>query len=107
MSRPNHIVAPEELMAYLDGELPAEQAIKIAGHLESCRECQKLAADLKEVSEMMMGWDVEAATPELGEGLVGALGDEKDAKLRRYGVKRSWQTNVLSPRGLVRAGGLA
>src|SRR5215831_12473706 len=99
MSRPNHIVAPEELMAYLDGELPAEQAIDIAGHLESCRECQRLAADLKEVSAMMMGWEVEAAVPELGDELAAALSDKRHTKQPVLGLKPSWRTSLLSPRG--------
>src|SRR5262245_45657694 len=107
MSRPNHIVEPEELMAYLDGELATEQAIATAAHLESCRECRRLAADLKEVSEMMMGWEVEAAEPKLGDELAAALGDEKRSKQRSLGAKRAWQTNLLSPAGLFQAGAVA
>jgi hypothetical protein len=106
MSKPNHIIEPEELMAYLDGELPAEQAIDTAGHLESCRECQRLAADLKEVSELMMAWEVEAVGSELGEKLEAAVGDKPAKQLSLRG-KRAWRTNLLSPRGLVWAGGLA
>ena len=31
-----HPIAPEELMAYLDGELPVERAGVTAEHLERC-----------------------------------------------------------------------
>src|SRR5262245_22994296 len=106
MSKPNHSVEPEELMAYLDGELPAERAIDTAAHLQSCRECQRLAVDLKEVSELMMAWEVEAVEPELGEKLEAALSDTP-AKQLRLGGRRAWQTNLLSPRGLIWAGALA
>jgi Domain of unknown function (DUF4349)/Putative zinc-finger len=107
MNKPNHIVEPEELMAYLDGELPAEQAIDTAAHLESCRECQRLAADFKEVSQMMMGWEVESVEPELGGKLKAALGNQDRPRLRKSGVRRTWRSSLFSPRGLLWAGGLA
>src|SRR5262249_40793006 len=100
MSKANHIVEPEELMAYLDGELPAEQAIDTAGHLESCRECQRLAADLKEVSETMMAWEAEIVEPQIGKMLEAALSEEDHTKRRKSKVRRT-----LSPR-LLWAGGL-
>ena len=42
-------------MAYLDGELPADRAGVAAGHLQHCRECQNLAADLQVVSAAPAG----------------------------------------------------
>lgn len=56
-----HPIEPEELMAYLDGELAAGRALLAADHLGSCRECQALVADLRRVSERMLDWRVEAA----------------------------------------------
>lgn len=55
----NHPVEQEELMAYLDGELPADQAVAAAAHLEQCPECRKLAGDLRGVSVAMRSWEVE------------------------------------------------
>jgi len=57
----NHPIEQEELMAYLDGELPIDRASAAAGHLERCRECQGLAADLQSVSRRLMEWQVEPA----------------------------------------------
>src|ERR1035438_3941399 len=54
----NHPIEQEELMAYLDGELPVDRAGLAAGHLEHCRECQSLAADLQGVSRRLMEWQV-------------------------------------------------
>lgn len=48
-------------MAYLDGELPATRAAEAMTHLERCVECQKLAADLRRVSQEMSAWEVEPA----------------------------------------------
>ena len=58
-----HPVEPEELMAYLDGELPVEQATAAAAHLEECRECQILVAEMNSVSEVLTAWGIESAEP--------------------------------------------
>lgn len=55
----SHAVDQEEIMAYLDGELPAGRAAEAASHLEHCRECQSLAADLQSVQRTMLEWQVD------------------------------------------------
>jgi hypothetical protein len=64
MSTNRHPIEQEELMAYLDGELPADQATEALLHLELCAECQTLAADFRGVSQALMAWEVGA--PEVG-----------------------------------------
>jgi hypothetical protein len=64
MSTNRHPIEPEELMAYLDGELPADYATEALSHLEQCQECQVLAADFRGVSQALMAWEVES--PEVG-----------------------------------------
>jgi Domain of unknown function (DUF4349)/Putative zinc-finger len=54
-----HAIEPEEMMAYLDGELPDARASEAITHLERCAECQKLAADLRRVSQEMAAWQVD------------------------------------------------
>jgi hypothetical protein len=54
-----HPIEPEELMAYLDGELPPDSASRAMEHLGTCRECQVLALDLRRMSERMTEWQVE------------------------------------------------
>jgi len=58
-----HPIDPEELMAYLDGELSVDRAATAAAHLENCRECQELAADLQGVSRRMTAWQVDPCAP--------------------------------------------
>lgn len=67
MSTTKHPIEQEELMAYLDGELPADQATGALSHLELCPECQALAADFRGISQDLMTWEVEA--PEVGMSL--------------------------------------
>jgi hypothetical protein len=64
MSTNRHPIEQEELMAYLDGELSADQATEALSHLELCPECQTLAADFRGVSQELLAWEVES--PEVG-----------------------------------------
>ena len=41
--------------AYLDGELDAAQSLAVETHLESCAECQALAADHADLHAAMAG----------------------------------------------------
>ena len=62
MSNRAHLIDQEELMAYLDGELPVGRAAIVASHLEGCAECKALTADLRQVSQHMAAWQVGASS---------------------------------------------
>lgn len=64
MSKSNHPIEQEELMAYLDGELATNRAVAAAAHLEHCAECQELADDLRKLAQELMAWEVELGEPE-------------------------------------------
>src|SRR5580700_6565138 len=59
MSEIRHAIEPEELMAYLDGELASGRAAEAMTHLDRCPECQRLAGDLRRVSQELTAWQVE------------------------------------------------
>jgi hypothetical protein len=69
----NHPIDQEEVMAYLDGELPIEQATAIAAHLGECSDCQRLAADLKHVSEALMSWEIDPVSDQIKPAIAAAL----------------------------------
>jgi len=73
MNRSLHSVDPEELMAYLDGELPAERARVCATHLEQCRECQALTADFRSLYQQMNSWQVGPAPESLDRAVRSSL----------------------------------
>src|SRR5215831_198721 len=73
MSKSTHAIQPEELMAYLDGELSPEREIAASEHLERCRECQRLAADLQALSRRLMTWEVTPSNRPLIEDLTYSL----------------------------------
>jgi hypothetical protein len=56
-----HAFEPEEVMAYLDGELEPRRAAALAGHLDRCTECQDVARELRLVSGRMMNFEIEPA----------------------------------------------
>ncbi len=60
-----HPVEREDVMAYLDGELPSDRTALVAEHMEECAECQRLAAELREVSRQMAAWEVGPSSARL------------------------------------------
>ncbi|HLJ85498.1 MAG TPA: DUF4349 domain-containing protein [Candidatus Angelobacter sp.] len=60
---------PDELMAYLDGELGAKESSRAAAHLDQCEQCQKIAAELRDVSQFLAGWQTEPFEANLVESV--------------------------------------
>ena len=59
MTAADHPVSPEDLMAYLDGELPLAQAAVVQAHVAGCDGCQRSSGELRGVSRDMSRWQVE------------------------------------------------
>ena len=97
MSPNTHPIEQEELMAYLDGELPAEQATEALSHLKLCSECQALAFDFRNVSRELMAWEVDSPevgiTSEIETALAERIGKRKPAKLSSPRLKNNVMTN--------------
>jgi anti-sigma factor RsiW len=73
MTAETHPVEREQLMAYLDGELAADAATRVAAHIKECADCRQLEADLLSVSNQMLSWSVEPASPQLSENVLAEL----------------------------------
>jgi hypothetical protein len=56
-----HLVAPEEIMALLDGELSADRAPFVSEHIEECVRCRQVAESLRGNSETLARWTVATA----------------------------------------------
>jgi hypothetical protein len=106
MSTNRHPIEQEELMAYLDGELPPDQATEALSHLELCPECQALAADFRGVSQELLAWEVGSSEVGIPSEINAAL----EERLRKREVaKVSWpklKNRVITSRW-VWAGALA
>src|SRR5215470_1025154 len=75
MSTTRHPIEQEDLMAYLDGELPADRATEALSHLELCSECQTLVADFRSISQELMAWEVESPEVGISSEINAALGE--------------------------------
>ena len=101
-----HPVEAEELMAYLDGELPVERASFAAAHLQDCRECQIVAAELKSVSESLTTWEIEPKDPTIDAELAAALdAREQQSNEATPEVRSTWLSGIRFPRFAPFAGG--
>jgi hypothetical protein len=61
MSTRSHPFSPDEVMAYLDGEVTGERALAVADHLEGCAACAGLAAEFCTLSQQMLAWSAQAS----------------------------------------------
>src|SRR5262245_38984157 len=52
---------PEELMAFLDGESPADARASIEAHVVACAECRQVISDLGGVNRAVAAWQLENA----------------------------------------------
>lgn len=76
MTRANHTLEPEDLMAYLDSELLPDRASEAAAHLSGCKQCQELAAELQQISQAMLVWEVEEPSIDLAAALSHTFEDK-------------------------------
>src|SRR5437016_350292 len=87
-----HPIEQEELMAYLDGELEAERAGITATHLKRCQECQKLAADLRAVSQDLMEWELPPSDSQVPSELAAVLAEAKEPEKQKSLALRTRKT---------------
>ena len=58
MNTTAHTVSPEDLMAFLDGELSASAAESVAAHLADCEECAGIVTQFRNISQSLSLWTV-------------------------------------------------
>ena len=59
MSTTTHPFAPEEIMAFVDGELSADRAQSMSTHIAQCGECHEAAAAFRSISHGLSQWQVD------------------------------------------------
>jgi hypothetical protein len=67
-----HPFAPEEIMAFVDGELSADRAQSISAHIDQCAECAQLAAQVRSASQVLTKWRVDAPSASVQEHVLSA-----------------------------------
>jgi hypothetical protein len=107
MNSMTHLVAPEEIMALVDGELTAAEAKEVAAHIEECAECAALRDELRGTSLALHEW----AVPEVSAEVIRAVEEKieradakaKAMKPRSYTVLsfRNWRLWAIGGGGAV------
>src|SRR5260370_22170465 len=72
MSTPRHPLAPETVMACVDGEVSAARAQSVSAHLDQCTECSEVAAEFRSTSHSLSNWRIAAVPTQLEERLTAA-----------------------------------
>jgi Domain of unknown function (DUF4349)/Putative zinc-finger len=85
MSRIEHPISQEDLMAFVDGQLPAGDASKVMEHLEDCPECAAVISDATQLSRHLQAWKVEEPPERIGEGVLAEL------RQRPAGISGPWR----------------
>jgi len=106
MSTNRHPIEQEEVMAYLDGELPPDQATETLSHLELCPECHTLVADFRRVSQELMAWEVESSEVGIPSEINAAL-EERLQKRKTAKVSSPRLENRVTTSRWIWAGALA
>jgi Putative zinc-finger len=78
----------DALSAYLDGDLDAAEARRVADHLSACAECRVLVADLERLRDEVRAWATDTATPsaDLWPGIAARLSPSEATQARATGA---------------------
>jgi hypothetical protein len=76
MNKTTHPIEPEELMAYLDGELSKDREEATAAHLSECADCRGFVRELRGVSQACKAWDIGSSDLRVPNAISTALAEE-------------------------------
>jgi hypothetical protein len=100
MTTTAHTVAPEDIMALLDGELSASEAQAVSAHLDHCAECANIAEQFRQTSETLARWSVPAVPANLENLITEAAGNGDQAPRPTRAVHRNWKPWAIGIGGL-------
>ncbi len=86
-----HPMEPEELMAYLDGELSRDRTAVAAAHLSECAECREVVAEMRGVSQGLAVWEVRSANFRVSPALADALDGSTDTPRKISVIDLTWR----------------
>jgi anti-sigma factor RsiW len=85
MNTVTHPIAPEDVMALLDGELSSAEAQALTTHLDQCAECAELAGQLRGASQSLSAWTVPPVPANL------------DEQVKEHAAKNATKRNSAKP----------
>ena len=98
MNKTTHPIEPEELMAYLDGELSTNRDSEVVEHLSACQECQGVVASLRGVSGSLNTWKLGQPDSEIPTLIAEALNRTKlQTRNKSADERRTWRPFFTQP----------
>lgn len=88
MNSTTHPVAPEQIMALVDGELSAEERQAVNAHLEQCAECAAVRDEFLRTSEALAQWTVPEPPPSLNRAVEAKIAES--SRLRGAQTPRAY-----------------
>jgi anti-sigma factor RsiW len=86
-----HPVAPEDVMALLDGELSSAEAQTVSTHLDHCAKCTELAGQLRSTSQSLAAWTVSPVPLKVDDAVKEMA---ENASSKRKKAKRETYTRI-------------
>ena len=100
-----HSVAPEDVMALLDGELSTAEAAQVSQHIDQCAECAELRDRLRGISQSLAEWTVPPTPPALDQTVEAALSNtaskNRAPRTGRGLTLRNWRVWAIAGGGTV------
>lgn len=109
MTIATHPVAPEEIMAWLDGELAVAEAESVAAHVATCAECAEIQQELTITSQMLSKWNVPEAPAAIEHSIHEKLSRREQGRTRKKPLKTTaisfsnWKLWAIGASGFVTA----
>ena len=91
MNATTHEFRPEEVMAFLDGELSHERVAALSAHLETCAECPAVANNFRGLSAQVATWRVGQTPASLAEAPAGLQPGENASGKSLIGGASDWR----------------
>jgi len=92
MNKIMHPIEPEELMAYLNGELSRDRTAVAAAHVSECAECREIVSELRRVAQALAMWDLGSVDSVIPPTVVAALEENAIAPRRILSARPAWRT---------------
>jgi Domain of unknown function (DUF4349)/Putative zinc-finger len=90
MTTATHPFTPEEVMAFVDGELSADRSQELAAHIDHCAECQEIVTAFRKTSAGLSPWAVPPVPTQL-EVSVAAAATKNSTSLERLRSSTPWR----------------
>jgi uncharacterized protein DUF4349 len=89
MNAATHPIAPEEVMALLDGELSADRISFVAAHVNECKQCSQIRDSLRHALQSLTAWTVPDVSADIQQHMLNSSTTAKS--LVKHGFAPSWR----------------